>query len=604
MVSTRSAENIGERFETLALTQPSAPALLVPRRGAFDYRELHGAIASMGAQLERWGCARGDVVAGLITDRLTMALACITVPVHATFAPLAPELTYGACRRLLQRLRPKIVLLACEAAHPVRRAVIALGLAHVELALREGRLHGTPVPARPSIECRPDRAVPRDARWAYLLSGSGSSGESKLIPITHDSMYRNAGVLAERLGLCTHDVGCHLIPMHLPQGLRVALMVPLMCGSAVVIADANDAGGFFAGLEEFGITWVTAGFTLVRHLAERSEEVAARMAGSRLRFIRCGSGTLPPESIRFVEERLGAPIIAAYSTVEAGAISIDPLPPRMRKPGGVGVPVHDGVRIIDDAGKLCARGELGEIAVRGPMVFDGYFDDPTRTRQAFLGDWYRTGDLGRFDDDGFLFIEGRIADVINRGGEKILPLEVDAALERVRGVKEAAAFALPHPTLGEELVAAVVCADDAERSAAAIRSQLFATLGRRGTPRSVFFVDTLPRTGNGKIKRFELARQFRHVARDGFATPAPRSALAAALQAMWAALLSLDHVGADDDFFMLGGDSLSGARLLVQVERVFGAALAVDSLFGECATVNGMARAIEALQVGDTAGAR
>ena len=592
--------NIGERFERFALTQPSAPALIVPRRRTFTYLDLHAQIASMGSLLAQWGCARTDVVAAMITDRLTMALACITVPVHATFAPLSPELPYDGYVRSLQRLRPKIVLLAGDATHAARQAVMALGLPHVDLGLRGGTLVGTVARAKPSIEPAPDRTAPRNEHWAYLLAGSGTSGESKLVPITHETMHRNAAALAARFELGPSDVGCHIVPMHLPQGLRVALMVPLLCGSCVVILPENDAGGFFAALSEFRLTWVTAGFTLVRHLAERSAEFAECVASSRLRFVRCGSGTLSPQSIRRVEERLRAPMIAAYTTVETGAISIDPLPPKVRKPGGVGMPVHDEVRVIDDAGTSCAPGELGEIVVRGPMVFDGYYDDPIRTRQSFLGDWYRTGDLGRLDSDGFLFIQGRVADVINRGGEKILPVEVDAVLEQMPGVQEAAAFALPHPSLGEELVAAVVCERNAERSAAVIRSHLLATLGQRGTPRQVFFVDRLPRTGTGKIKRIELARQFRDFGRSAeSARTVPVRPLAAALQAMWAALLSVDRIGADDDFFMLGGDSLSGARLLVQVQQVFGVTLALDALFGECATVNGMAQAIESARQRD-----
>ena len=191
---------------------------------------------------------------------------------------------------------------------------------------------------------------------------------------------------------------------------------------------------------------------------------------------------------------------------EAYSITHDPLPPRMRKRGSVGVPLCNQVAIMSEAGAICATGDVGEIVVRGPMVFDGYFDDAQATAAAFVDGWFRTGDLGRFDEDGYLYLVGRIKDLINRGGEKISPVEIDAAIEAIPGVRAAATFAIPHPSLGEEVAAAVVRDDDVAIEASDIIDQVRRRMGPKRVPRQIYFVDELPRTESGKVRRSELPR--------------------------------------------------------------------------------------------------
>jgi len=229
---------------------------------------------------------------------------------------------------------------------------------------------------------------------------------------------------------------------------------------------------------------------------------------------------------------------------EAYSITHEPLPPRTRKRGSVGLPVCNQVAIMAESGEMCATGTTGEVVVRGPMVFEGYFDDPQATSRAFVDGWFRTGDLGRFDEDGFLFLVGRIKDVINRGGEKISPVELDAVIEAIPGVDAAATFAVPHPTLGEEVVAAVVRRGDVAVEASDITEQVRRRMGPNGVPRHVYFVDELPRTETGKVRRAELPRLLaldprnaaacRESAREG---PLAGIPLKAKLMALWSAVL-------------------------------------------------------------------
>ena len=587
------SENIALRFERLAREHGNAPALVVRDQRTFSFADLASHIHSIGCRIEQWGGAPGDVIAGVIADRLALALASVCLPAMAVFAPLSPHLSVDAYVRLLRRIRPKFVALACDPAHPIRQAVSILNLLVIEVAADANGLSAVLQPNVLNDVSSELQAVRQDKQWAYLLSSSGSTGDSKLIPITHAVMEGNATDLEQHLELGPTDLGCHITPLHYPHGLRIALMLPLLCGSPVLLLGENDAEDFFQALGRYGITWVTGGFTLIRHLAERAVDFSDAVARSRLRFVRCGSGTLPAESVRVIEERLRAPMIAAYNTVETGPISIDPLPPKRRKAGGVGLPLHGNVRVVDDSGSPCANGSIGEIEVRGPRVFEGYYGDPIASAEAFRNGWYRTGDLGRFDAEGYLFIEGRAKEVINRGGEKIFPAEVEHVVEQMAGVIEAAAFALPHRTLGEELAIAVVRERQAEPCVKAVEERLHAALGRRGLPRRVFFIDKLPRTETGKVKRGELAQRLGRSEPHSPSNDIPSSPFITALASMWSVLLGAQHLGATDNFFMLGGDSLTGARLLAQVQEVFGVALPSDALYHEGATVLGMAKLVE-----------
>ena len=197
-------------------------------------------------------------------------------------------------------------------------------------------------------------------------------------------------------------------------------------------------------------------------------------------------------------------MLQGFGSTEVCGIAHEPMPPRPRKRGSVGIPVGGDVRAIDAGGRTCGPGETGELVVRGPLVFDGYLDDPDLTARSFTGEWFRTGDLGHVDEDGYVFITGRLAELINRGGEKISPVEIDRAIEALPGVREAGTFGVPHPTLGEELVAAVVLEPDATLGTAEILAHVRDRLGPRQVPRHVYVVDALPRTDAGKLRRRAL----------------------------------------------------------------------------------------------------
>jgi acyl-CoA synthetase (AMP-forming)/AMP-acid ligase II/acyl carrier protein len=596
--------DIGEVLRELAQARPSAAALHVPGRGALSFADLGAQLDYVRERLAAWDIARGDIVAGFVDSRAEMAVACAAFPATSTFAPLSQALSSDAYAELLGRLRPKAVLVPDAPAHPLVAAARALELAEIRIACEPNAPPGT-FTLELSRSSAPDAPAAWNPSFAYVLATAGTTGRPKLVPLERAQIMEHARVMKDWLRYTADDLGCHLLPMRLGHGLRNALMVPWLTGQAIVCLDEGDIDGFFRAFDDFGPTYLTAGFTVHRELLRRAGEHAARLRRGRLRFLRVGAGRLEPWEIDRLEQTFGVPALKGLSMTEACAVTQDPLPPRPRKNDGVGLPVGSEVAVRAASGELLGAGESGELVVRGPLVVRGYLDDPELTARSFADGWFRTGDLGHVDADGCVHVAGRLKEMINRGGEKLSPVQIDAELQSLPGVKEAAAFGVAHPTFGEEVVAAVVrqagAAIDAEEVIAHARRRV----GLAGAPRRIYFVDRLPRNEGGKVRRGELAALAglegglpSATANGGQAGLPARSPLETAVAALFAAILCRADIGSDDDFFLGGGDSLSGAQLLAQVQSAFGVQVPPRALFAEAATVSGMARAIERLRAG------
>jgi len=593
--------NISSILETLARNQPRAPAIYAPGRQVLTYADLGWQIRYVRERLGKWGIGRGDFVVGVIPLRPEMAVACATLPAAATFAPLSPALTIDVYVELLTRLRPKALIVPKGTDHSVRLAARRCGVTELELlpdpSAPAGMFTLTMVWRDESLT----RAGPAQPDWAYLLTTSGTTERAKLVPISHRRVASNAQHQGDWLRFTVNDVGCHVLPMHQSLGLNSGLIIPLLRGASVVCLPESDIDGFFAALTDYPITWLPAAFTHHREILRRASDFRETIARSELRCIRAGAGRLGSDEVDRIEQTFGAPLLTAYSMTEAYTITHEPLPPGIRKHGSVGVQLCNQVAIRTDAGNTCATGIVGEIFVRGPLVFEGYFDDAKATADAFVDGWFHTGDLGRFDEDSYLYLVGRIKDMINRGGEKISPVEIDAAIEAVSGVRSAATFAIPHQSLGEEVAAAIVKTCDADLDASYILDQVRRQMGPKRVPRKIYFVDRLPLTDLGKVRRSALPRLLGLERAETAAsnestgqTSTPKSPLEAALVGLWSSVLQGRSVGVNDDFFLLDGDSLQGARLLTSVKAVLGVEIAMPTLFGSAAPVAGMAREIEA----------
>ncbi len=356
------------------------------------------------------------------------------------------------------------------------------------------------------------------------------------------------------------------MPLFHSSSITLGLLSSLSAGGSVVCPSGFDAARFFEWVEAFRPTWYMGVSTLHQALLAEAPSHRDAIARSPFRFIRAGAGALSPVVQAELESTFNAPVIAAYGMTEAGLISCNPLPPRERKPGSVGLPAGQDVAIMNPEGNLLSAGETGEIVVRGPSVLTAYENHPEASREAFTNGWFRTGDEGVFDADGYLFITGRLKEMINRGGVKVSPQEVDDVLRAHPGVVQAATFAIPHVRYGEEVASAVVLNESAMVTASELRRFVATRLAAFKIPNQVLIVDAIPLGPTGKPQRHRLAEQL------GLAHSKPVPAEPVTpweeVAALWATVLGIDNPGRDENFFQLGGDSLLATQLLSRIREV------------------------------------
>jgi acyl-CoA synthetase (AMP-forming)/AMP-acid ligase II len=298
------------------------------------------------------------------------------------------------------------------------------------------------------------------------------------------------------------------MPLFHIHGLMAALLASLSAGASVVTSPGFDAFRFFGWLEETSPTWYTAVPTMHQLVLSRAGRQKETVGRANLRFIRSSSASLPPTVMAELEETFRAPVIEAYGMTEAShQMSTNPLPPGQRKPGAVGVGVGVEVAIMDEAGMLLERGVTGEVVIKGGNVTAGYENNPDANATAFTDGWFRTGDQGYQDSDGYLFLTGRIKEIINRGGEKVSPREVDEVLLQHPAVAQAVAFAVPHERLGEEVAAAVVLAEGASADERELRDHAARLLADFKTPKHIVILPDIPKGATGKVQRIGLAEK-------------------------------------------------------------------------------------------------
>ena len=389
------------------------------------------------------------------------------------------------------------------------------------------------------------------------------------------------------------------MPLYHGHGIFGGLVAPLMRGGSSICLGGFDRDSFFPALTDLGPTWYTASFTVHYAVLAAVARDPALVAGHRLRLVNTGSGVLAPENLAELEASFGIPIVVSYGLTEAGLVSVTSITAEDRRPGSVGRPVTHPVAIVDDDGRHLPPGTAGEVAVKGPQVTPRYEGDAASTAAASLPDgWFRTGDSGCLDADGVLSLTGRIKEMINRGGEKITPAEVDAALAGHPDVEEAAAFGFAHPTLGEEVAAAVVLRPGARVTADELKTFARRHLAPFKVPKIIIVTDKVPHGPTGKLQRFKLAETFAPDMAGGGA-PSESGAedreatkIEATLARIWAEELGRETVGLDDDFFVLGGDSIQAERVFLRIEEQLGRRPSIAALYS-ASTVRALVRFLD-----------
>ena len=495
----------------LEVGSDEAPAVGAPE-GALPlrYRELRALARKTVATLNALGIGRNDRVAIVLPNGPEMAAAFACIGAGAATAPLNPGDRAEDVELHLGDLRAKALVVDAGEEKETPALAVARRLGIPVLELRRDRDRGAgaftlaPRDRMGGALAHGGLAAPDDV--ALVLHTSGTTSRPKIVPLLQRNVAASARHIAGTLALGPEDVCLNIMPLFHIHGLMAATLASFAAGAQVSCSPGFNALRFFAWLDEVRPTWYTAVPTMHQAILARAERHLEVLARSRLRLVRSSSACLPPQVMAELERTFRAPVIEAYGMTEAAhQMASNPLPPRARKPGTVGPAAGPEIAIMDERGNLLDRGEIGEVVIRGPNVTSGYESDPEANGAAFTDGWFHTGDQGVLDAEGYLRLTGRLRELINRGGEKISPLEIDEALMHHPAVRQVVAFAMPHEALGEEVAAAVVLRDGQQATERELRHFAATRLASFKVPRRIVIVREIPQGATGKLQRIRLA---------------------------------------------------------------------------------------------------
>lgn len=587
---TRTFAHIDGLLDHYARTTPAAPALLGPGRPALTCGGLNDRIRHLGRTLRGLGIGPAARIAVALPRGADSALALIAVASNCACVPVNPDLTADELQRYFSELELTALVTRADMNSPSRDVAKALEIAVIDFVPGPKDDLGGCEFIGPTVAPANRSGASRADDDAFILLTSGTAARPKMVPLTQRNVCLSAHNAGRVLSLAPHDRLLNVLPLFHAHGLISGLLTALAAGSSVICTEGFDAASFFGWMRELQPTWYTAVPTIHRALLTAAEANPDRVRSSSLRVIRSASASLAPAILNGLEATFGVPVLETYGMTEA-ASQIAANPFELRKIGSVGRAAGPEIAIMDETGRPLASGEHGEIMLRGPNMSRGYYNDEAATQAAFRDGWFRTGDLGYLDADGYLFIVGRIKEVINRGGQKISPLEVEEVLLSHPAVLEAGVFAIPHPKLGENVAAVVVLRPNSEATSDQLRQFARKRLAAYKVPSLIRSVAALPKGASGKVKRNALAELIA-TAEDADAAQLPRNTLETQLAEIWAGLLELPQVGIDQDVFALGADSLAVTQMRSRLRERFGVDFSFEDIF-DCATVTALAARIE-----------
>ena len=484
-------------------TDSTLPAIDAPDRSTLTHGALNEQIKVVGGELAALNIGADDRVAIVLPNGPLMASAFVCMSPWCATAPLNPAYKRDEFEFYLNDLDTKLLIVEAGSSSPVVDVAHKLGIRVVELQEKEhaGAFslgHG-PI----AVENRRDDAI------ALILHTSGTTSRPKMVPLTQINLAASAKNISQTLHLSSEDRCMNVMPLFHIHGLMAPVLANISAGASVYCTPGFDALRFFSWLDAAQPTWYSAVPTMHQAILARSIRNEDSVRQAQLRFIRSSSASLPPQVMNDLEKTFGAPVVEAYAMTEAAhQMCSNPLPPLERKPGFVGPSAGPEVGIMTAEGHMLEQGQEGEIVIKGPNVTSGYLANDEANATAFhQGNWFRTGDQGIMDEAGYVKVTGRLKEIINRGGEKIAPLEIDEVILDHESVAQACSFAIPHDKLGEDVAAAIVLRDGKQLDEKELRQFVSERLADFKVPRKVVFVDEIPKGATGKIQRIGLAKQ-------------------------------------------------------------------------------------------------
>ncbi|MGI9399797.1 MAG: acyl--CoA ligase [Rhizobiaceae bacterium] len=499
--------------ELLDTGADDSPAIGGAGRTWLSYGGLRSLSRTTVEALRGFGIGHTDRVAIVLPNGPEMATAFLTIAQGAATAPLNPSYTQDEYEFYLDDLNAKALVIEEGYEGPALEAASKLGIAVITLVADAGAPAGMFHLEGESAGEEADPANPGPDDVALILHTSGTTSRPKIVPLTQTNVAISATNIRKSLALTSEDRSLNIMPLFHIHGLVASLSASMAAGASVWCAQGFNVLQVYSQMEEAIPTWITAVPTMHQANLSRAGRNMETIQNSRLRFLRSSSASLPAPVMEELTSVFGVPVVEAYGMTEAAhQMCSNPVHPGKQKPGFVGLAAGPKVQIADEFEDfLLESGAVGEVVISGPNVTAGYESNPDANEKSFFtieGErWFRTGDQGAFDEDGYLQLTGRLKEIINRGGEKISPLEVDAILLKHPEIAQAVTFAVPHPKLGEDIAAAIVLSENGEADARAVRDYAASHLAGFKVPSKVIILEEIPKGATGKIQRIGLAEK-------------------------------------------------------------------------------------------------
>ena len=484
-----------------------APAIFAPDREPLQYGIFREHVTGVVAALNGCGLGRNDRVAIVLPNGPHMATAFVSVAAGATAAPLNPSYRAEEFSFFLQDLDARALILMANFESPARIVARERNIPIIELEPSKEIAGLFELHSQRSASPGSNGSI-ATGDTALILHTSGTTSRPKIVPLSHGDLVASSRHIAQTLALSSDDCCLNIMPLFHIHGLLAALLSSLAAGGSVVCTPGFNALKFFAWMADFKPSWYTAVPTMHQAILGRAARNRDTIEMNPLRLIRSSSSSLPPPVMKELEETVRTPVIESYGMTEAAhQMASNPLPPAQRKPGTVGPAAGPEIAIMDEVGNVLSVGAIGEVVIQGANVTQGYEGNPEANADAFSDGWFRTGDQGTIDGDGYLTITGRLKEIINRGGEKISPREVDEVLMDHPDILQVVTFAVPHEKLGEDIAVAVVLAEGVHLDADTLRAFVRGRLADFKVPRQVVFVEEIPKGQTGKLQRIGLGKK-------------------------------------------------------------------------------------------------
>ena len=456
-------------------------------------------------QLAATNVKNSDRAAIVLPNGPLMASSFLSISSYMSAAPLNPSYKQEEFEFYLDDLKPKFLLV-----EPNSKSLAVIAAKNLNIPVFEMKISDNqPLGTFELFDKETDYKNPNDYDEALVLHTSGTTSRPKIVPLSNLNIFTSAVNISKSLKLTADDHCLNIMPLFHIHGLIAVLSASAKVGASVCASNGFNALKFLDLAETQNITWYSGVPTMHQAILLRAQKNSNKAKKLNLRFIRSSSASLPPAIFEQLNDIFETPVIEAYGMTEAThQMASNPLPPAIQKPGLVGMPAGPEICIMNDKNEKLSQGEIGEICIKGDNVTNGYENNPEANKQSFVNDWFRTGDEGFFDEDGYLKISGRLKEIINKGGEKISPLEVDNILMDFPPIDQALCFGYKDKMLGEDIAVAIKLKENKSCTEDDIKSYANEKLAKFKIPKKIFIVEDIPKGATGKLQRIGLAKKF------------------------------------------------------------------------------------------------